>query len=354
MTTNELPALQAPITTEVLISTESAARELPASVEIEVQRAIAEVKASVTAAKMDPRNEDAARRAILAAFQRPALALMGLWVVPRGSSEVSGPSIRAAEEMARLWGNLDYGTIEHGKMGGQSQQETYCWDKQSNTKKTVRFSVDHVRYTRKGGNIPLTNPQEISEVVAASSQKKVRDCILALLPRDLTAAAVDVMKATRARITTDVGAALSLAVKAFAEDFAVTQEQIEQMIGCPLAKMGAEELETLRSVFTTLSEDGAKVSDFFGEVKPLQQQALNVERTETGELKAALPKVEEPPKPDPKTPGSKKKGIKSTNQPIASTANTGPQEETPDAATSVEPEPVEPTAGLPSAHDIFE
>jgi hypothetical protein len=175
-----------------------------------------------------------------------------------------------------------------------------------------------------------------------------------LLPRDLTAAAVDVMKATRARITTDVGAALSLAVKAFAEDFAVTQEQIEQMIGSPLAKMGAEELETLRSVFTTLSEDGAKVSDFFGEVKPLQQQALNVERTETGELKAALPKVEEPPKPDPKTPGSKKKGIKSTNQPIASTANTGPQEETPDAATSVEPEPVEPTAGLPSAHDIFE
>ena len=79
------------------------------TVAIESSRAVAEAQGKLLIAKRFPRDEVAAYNRVSQACQRKGIAEKAFYSYNRGGSTVSGPTIRFAEELARCWGNIDYG-----------------------------------------------------------------------------------------------------------------------------------------------------------------------------------------------------------------------------------------------------
>ena len=67
-----------------------------ALVEVENQRAMAEVQGAIVLAKRFPRNQVESLDRIQIACQRPGLAEQALYTYSRGGTEITGPSIRLA------------------------------------------------------------------------------------------------------------------------------------------------------------------------------------------------------------------------------------------------------------------
>ena len=137
------------------------ARHLPdhlnaGAVAIESERAIAEAQGKLVIAKRYPRDQARAFTAIMDACKRPGLAEEACYSFPRGGQTVSGPSIRLAEMLAANWGNIDYGIRELSRKEGVSEMEAYCWDLETNTMSSQKFTVRHIRDTR-GGGVKLTS-----------------------------------------------------------------------------------------------------------------------------------------------------------------------------------------------------
>src|SRR5688572_14016429 len=157
---------------------------------IATTRAAQETQAAMVIAKRFPRNEDAAFQRIMQACQRKSLAEVAQYAFPRGGQTVSGPSIRLAEVLARSWGNLDFGIIELEQKPGESTMMSFCWDLETNARSTKIFTVKHLRSTRQG-NKELDDPRDIYEMTANQGARRLRSCILSVIPGDFVEAAME-------------------------------------------------------------------------------------------------------------------------------------------------------------------
>ena len=157
--------------------------------EMMISRQAQEVQAAMVIAKKFPRDEVESFNRILRSCQRKSLAESAMYEYPRGGTKVTGPSIRLAEAMAQNWGNLDFGITELEQRNGESQVMAYAWDLETNTRQVKIFSVPHVRSTKKG-NVTLTDPRDIYEMVANQGARRLRSCILGIIPGDVVDAAV--------------------------------------------------------------------------------------------------------------------------------------------------------------------
>jgi len=156
--------------------------ESPTSVtQIEQQRASQEVQAQVIMAKRFPRDEIEIFNKVMKACSRKSLAEVSQYVYPKGGTTIQGPSIRLAETLARLWGNMLYGLQELSRHDGWSEMESFAWDLETNTRRSIRFNVPHTRYTKKG-SYDLEDPREIYEMTANMGARRVRACILGIIP----------------------------------------------------------------------------------------------------------------------------------------------------------------------------
>lgn len=115
-----------------------------------VSREVAEMQAQIYLAKQFPRDQRQATDRILTACQRPGLASVAVYAYSRGGSNISGPSIRLAEEIARNWGNIECGWNEMERLDDMSKVRAFAWDKETNVLKTLFFFVPHYRSTKKG------------------------------------------------------------------------------------------------------------------------------------------------------------------------------------------------------------
>lgn len=158
--------------------------------EMMVTRQAQEVQVAMLAAKKFPRDQVVAYNNIMRACQRRKLAESSMYEFPRGNEKITGPSIRLAEAIAQNWGNIDFGFMELEQRNGASQVMAYAWDLETNSRQTKLFSVPHIRHTRKG-DYPLTDPRDIYEAVANQAARRVRACILGIIPSDVVEAAVD-------------------------------------------------------------------------------------------------------------------------------------------------------------------
>ena len=137
---------------------------------------------------------------ILRECERPTLADAAIYLYPRGNEMISGPSIRLAEVLARNWGNVTFGmeVLERGvaKNGvGFSAIRAFAWDLQTNTYVSRHFEVKHWRSTRSGG-YKLTDDRDIYELEANMGSRRLRACILQIIPGDVTSAAVAACRKT--------------------------------------------------------------------------------------------------------------------------------------------------------------
>lgn len=268
MAENEVITVEAPAVLPAIMPRQETARPHSAALTIEIERAKAEVVAAIQAAKMCPRDEQAARREILAACQNPSLAGKGIYDVPRGSKQARGPSVHLIREMARIWGNLQYGFFEHSNDAEKAEYDAVCWDVQSNTRATTRFTVKHERYTKKGSTT-LTDPAQMYENAANFGMKRLRECIRYCLPAHLVDDARAACEATMASGITNLEESRALALAAF-NGIGVSSAELERYLGKAWPLVTVQDIVTLRAVKTAIESGESTVTDFFP-AKPVQE-----------------------------------------------------------------------------------
>jgi hypothetical protein len=233
------------------------------AVTIESDRAVAEAQGKLILAKKFPRDEARAYSAIIQACSRRSLAEVSMYAFPRGGQSVTGPSIRLAEELARCWGNMSYGTRELSRKEGVSEMEAFAWDEETNVRSVQQFTVRHIRDTRSGG-VRLTDERDIYELTANQAARRLRARILAILPPDIVEAAIEQCRKTVTGASDEpIAARIRKMVVAFAK-FGVTAEQIEKRLGHPIDETTPDDIADLTGIFTSLRDGQTKAADWFG------------------------------------------------------------------------------------------
>jgi hypothetical protein len=230
-------------------------------VQVEQSRAIAEVQSSYVIAKKFPRNQSECYANIIDACKRPFLAEQAMYAYPRGGSMVTGPSIRLAEAMAQAWGNLDCGIREVSQSAGVSIAEAYAIDLQTNTRVTKTFHVPHVRDTKKG-RVKLTDARDIYEMVANQGARRLRACILGILPGDVVESAVERCKRTLESSDVPISDQIRKMILAF-DDFGIKVEHLEKRLGHKMESTITTEIVTLKNIYRSIKDGMANREDFF-------------------------------------------------------------------------------------------
>lgn len=158
--------------------------ELSQATAIEQSRAVAEVQAAVLVAQQRPRNKAAAVEEMRDATAQMAVASNAYFRYNRGDGNVTGVSVHLARELARCWGNIDYGLKElrRDDAKGESEMLAHAWDMQTNARASTSFIVPHIRDTKKGPK-RLTETRDVYENNANAGARRLREQILAVLPK---------------------------------------------------------------------------------------------------------------------------------------------------------------------------
>lgn len=231
--------------------------------EMVTTRQAQEVQAAMIVAKRFPRDDVNSFNRIMRSCQRQSLAEQAMYEFPRGGTSVTGPSIRLAEAMAQSWGNLDFGVIELEQKHGESVVMSYCWDLETNTRQTKIFTVPHVRQTRRGATV-LTDPRDIYEMVANQGARRLRACILGIIPGDVVDAAVDqCQKTLKSGSKEPLVDRVRKMAQCFQEEFGVTLVMLEGYIGCKSEAFTEQSVVRLRSVYKSLKDGMASREQYF-------------------------------------------------------------------------------------------
>ena len=276
----------------------------PAMQTTDSARAVAEVQAALVIARMNPRDQRQAMDRILNACCRPQLAETALYTYVRGGSDISGPSIRLAEAIAQNWGNIQFGIRELSQANGKSEVQAFAWDVETNTRREVTFSVPHIRH-RKSGSTKLEDPRDIYELVANQGARRLRACILSVIPGDVIEAAVSQCLVTLKAHADTSPEGIQKLISAF-EPFGVTKSQIEKFCQCRADAIKPAQIIRLRKVYSSLKDGMSSPEEWFEpEEKPTAEKASASEKKslkdKLKERKAATesetPRLEEAPAP---------------------------------------------------------
>jgi hypothetical protein len=241
------------------------------TIAIEASRAVAEAQGKLVIAKRFPRDEVQAYARMMQACSRRGLAEKSFYSFPRGSETVSGVSIRFAEELARCWGNLDYGIKELSQDKGKSEMQAYAWDLETNTMSVQNFTNPHRREANEYVNgkktkvlKDLTSDRDIYELNANMGARRLRSRILAILPADYVEDAITQCKKTLAGNADEpLIDRVKRLVIAF-EKFGVTQEQIATRLKRSVETMNADDFVEFTGIYNALKQGESKVSEWFG------------------------------------------------------------------------------------------
>lgn len=229
----------------------------------ETERAVAEVQAAMTIAKRFPRNEDLAYAKIMKACKRPGFAEEALYAYTKGGSEVSGPSIRLAEELARDWGNISFGWKILTQDENSSEVRAEAWDLETNVPAYIVFTVPH-EFKAKGQIKKVSDPREVYELIANQASRRLRACVLRVIPGDVQDAAVVQCEKT---LKDGGGKPLSDRIRdmlaAFLNDHGVTKAMVEKRVGKNAEAITDTELVALRRIYGSIRDGMKPVEEFF-------------------------------------------------------------------------------------------
>jgi hypothetical protein len=232
------------------------------TVAIEASRAIAEAQGKLVIAKRFPRDEVAAYAKAMEACQRPTMAEKAFYSFPRGGQTVEGPTIRFAEELARCWGNIDYGIKELSQDDGKSEMQAYAWDLETNAQSVQNFTNPHQREQGKK-MVALTSQRDIYENNANMATRRLRSRILAILPAWFVEDAIAECQKTLAGRN---DAPLIDRVKKMVVQFAklgVTQEQIERRLKRKVDTMTADDFTEYVGIYNAIKGGESKIAEWF-------------------------------------------------------------------------------------------
>lgn len=321
------------------------------AVEIESSRAVAEAQGKLVIAKRFPRNEAQAYAKVIDACKRKGLAEEATYSYPKGGKTITGPTIRLAEELARNWGNLDYGIRElsrrpgAGANAGVSEMEAYCWDMETNVISSQKFTVTHIRDKSDGGGIVSTE-RDIYELTANMGARRLRARILAILPPDIVEDALSQCRETmKGNVNEPMADRVKKVVKSF-DRYGVSATMIEARIGKPMMEMLPDDFADLTEIRNSIKSGATSPRDWFS-VGPK-------EREESTVLDGEGPATPPQPPPAAATPAAEAPASTARRTRKPAQAAPAPQPEpqpTPQPAAETKPEAQ--SNGPVEADDIF-
>ena len=259
-----------------------------ALVAVEQQRTFAEIQAAITLARMNPRDPVMAMDRILNACARPGLAEAGLYHYSRGGTPIDGPSIRLAEALAQAWGNIKTSVQELEQTAEGSTVRAQAWDLETGYHCEKIFQVPHVRTGKNKAR--LEDPRDIYENVANNAARRLRACILAVIPGDVIEAAVQQCEVTLKSTADTSPAAMKKMVDHFA-GYGVSKEQIEKRIQRRIDAILPAQVMGLKKIAASLRDGMSTAGDWF-EVEPAAEGEAPQTRAE--QVKAKLRKQAAP------------------------------------------------------------
>ena len=254
------------------------------TVAVESSRAIAEAQGKLIMAKRFPRNYTESYAKAMEACQRKGFAEKAFFSYPRAGQTVTGVTIRFAEELARVYGNLDYGIKEMSHVEGKSEMQAYCWDLETNTISSQNFTVEHIMETKQG-NRKLTSQRDIYERTANDGARRLRSRILAILPPDLVEDCINECKKTLAgQNEIPLIDKIKNMVTAFAK-MGVTKEMLEKRLKHTIETVNSDELMEYIGIYNGLKQKETTISDWFEQPKTASQLTELIESEEKSEKK---------------------------------------------------------------------
>lgn len=230
-------------------------------------QAAQEIQAAVFMARRFPRNEERAYTAIMKSCARYSFADQVTYSYPRGGQKVEGPSVYLAREMARVWGNIRYGTRVLHEDEDKLKGEAFAWDLETNTLRTAEFKVPKLIQRKVSGSTQWVKPDErdLREQFANIGARYERECVLKLMPSDFVQ---DAIAAATQTIEAGVAADPELAKKQMLVGFqklSITPDMLQEYLGHPVGQCSPKEITDLRQIWKSIAAGEAKWADF---VKP--------------------------------------------------------------------------------------
>lgn len=235
--------------------------------QIEQARAVAEVQAAIVVAQNRPRDMDRALDEMRKVCTIEMMADRAFSSFPKGGTTVSMGSIHLARELARIWGNVGYGSAELSRNDakGESEMMAYAWDLQTNVRPQTTFIVPHFIDLSGGRKKKLTDARSVYENNANMAARRMRVQIFAVIPRWFTDEAEDLC-----RRTLEHGGGkpfkerLAEAVKAMAS-IDVTPAMIEKKFGCSMVTLTSAHLADLRIIYRSIKNGEIDKEEAFPE-----------------------------------------------------------------------------------------
>lgn len=202
---------------------------------------------------------------------RLAMANKAFYRVPNRGQ---GPSVHLARELARIWGNVQYGVHELRRDDAHnvSEIQAFAWDVQTNTRSTRTFQVPHQRMV-KGERKNLVDLGDVYLNNQNIGARAVRECIFTVLPTWFTDTAEDLCRGTLQHGEGEpIKDRIGKAVNAFSQQ-GVTQPQLEARIGKAVADWDEQDVASLLVTYQSLQRGEITVEEEFG--APKQQMTAD-------------------------------------------------------------------------------
>lgn len=271
---------------------------------IEQSRAIADVQAAVTVAQNCPRDMADAEREMEYVCSRLDMAEQAFYQV---TNRGSGPSVHLMRELARIWGNVDYGVKELARNDdkGESEVLATCWDMQKNTRSSRTFIVPHQRM-RAGQRTQLVDLTDIYLNNQNVGARAVRECIQTILPRWFTEKAQDICRHTLEHGEGEpLQDRINTMVTWFRDKIGVTEKQLEARLGKKRGAWSAEDVAQMKIAGKSITAGEVGRDEIF---PPIDAETVDeiactadADTAQTsklsGKVKAANPAEKTPPAP---------------------------------------------------------
>ena len=230
-------------------------------------RSVAEVLGQMSIAKKFPRQMAVVEQKVYNTCKNKAFAKTAFYSVPRAGGAITGPSIRLAEAIVYALGNISFGITTNEEEENSTRYTVYAIDLESNTRVERTYVRKHERKvkdkkTQQTRIIPIIDPSQQYEIVAADATKRLRACLFNIIPKYLLDFAQETCRQTLLREEQTSPEEVEKIVKAF-EEFNITRNQLEVKIEKQLSKVEASDVVLLRGTYNTLKQGIATKDEVF-------------------------------------------------------------------------------------------
>ncbi|WP_055477655.1 hypothetical protein [Sphaerimonospora mesophila] len=272
---------------------------------VEQSRAVAEVHAAIVVAQQCPRDIQAARAAMQDSCAQKFLAERAFYRYNRAGKNITGPTVHLARELARCFGNVQYGVSEMRRDDeyGQSEMQAWAWDVERNTRSSLNFIVPHARDTSDGATA-LTSARDIYENNANAGARRLREVIFAILPPWFVEEAKELCNKTLAG--GGEGKTLPQVITDVIEGYAgigVSPDQLEQKLGRSKDEWNGYDVAQLRVIWRSIRRREVTIEEEFPQPRVTVEEITKPQKPAAeGTEKVSEPEEGSEPEPSESDP----------------------------------------------------